>query len=169
MDQINERLIAIEEWRATELAKQILAMEEWRAKQVRLTRKVVRWLALALVLFAAAVGVGFWQIDNLIEANSRAIVAQNNFDRRLAMEQYHLNVIRWEACRDRNALFRQQLRQDQEQLQGLVKAHRLDGDVEVTKFWERYAKQGQETKLPECGPKPEPPTNLPANVPKEQP
>lgn len=157
MDEINERLIAIEEWRATELAKQILVMEEWRAKQIRLTRKVVRWLALALVLFAAGGVWSTWRIFDLTEASHDAIVAQNAVDNQVAQALYRADTTRWQACLDRNNLLKEQLRQDQVQLSALIKAHDADGNKATAAAWRSYLKRGQETKLPECGAEPKPP------------
>lgn len=157
MSQFNERLVAIEEWRTTQLAAQILAMEEWRAKQIKLSRRVLKWLALGLVLFMLAGVVAFWQYGNLVESNRMNIARLAHVDKALAVEQYHAETIRWNACVERNEVFRQQLRQDKRQLKRLYQAHLKDGSIYAAAVWKDYLAQGEKTKLPNCGPKPEPP------------
>lgn len=142
-----------------QLSAEVTALRAWQASLIKNLRKAAGWLALALVLFAAGIGISLWRIADLAEANRKAIVAQNDYDNRLAMEQYQSNKLRWQACKDRNDLFSQQLRQDEAQLVGLIKAHQADGDTATTKFWQHYLKLGREqkTKLPSCGTEPKPP------------
>lgn len=163
MDQFDERLIAIEEWRTKQLSAQLLAMEAWKVKQQKLLRRVFRWLGVGLLCFMLAVGVGFWMLGNLAESNRKNIEHGMAVDQLLAKEQYAADVIRWDACNDRNDLLKQQLRQDEEQLSRLIEAHIQDDSTNAAKVWKSYLKKGQATKLdlPKCGPKPNPPPTLP--------
>jgi uncharacterized protein HemX len=160
VDQINERLIAIEEWRTSELAKQILVMTEWREKQIKLTRKVLRYMALGLAIILVAIGVGFWQLDNLAETNRLNITHGQQVDLSLAEEQYRINEFRWNTCRERNELFRQQLRQDTAQLKKLIAAHLRDGSENAAQVWMNYLKVGEKANIVDCGEKPQLPENV---------
>ena len=145
-----------------QLSDEVKDLREWQAKLIAAQRKAARWLLLALVLFAAGIVVALWRIDNLVEAQQRAIVAQNNFDRKLLIDQFQIDVARWETCQSRNEVQKQTLRQDEEQSAALIRAHEQDGDVAVTKFWRKYF--AEKPKLPPCGKKPTM-ENLPTNVP----
>ena len=139
------------------LPAQVEAIEEWRARQIKLTRRVLRWLAVGLVLFAVANGWALVVLDNLVEDNARNIAAQNRVDQQLVLEAYQLDLTRWTTCNARNEIVREQLRQDKVQLTALIKAHTADGNRNAAKAWTNYLKRGQGTKLPPCGPEPTPP------------
>lgn len=141
------------------IAEQIETLEEWRCQLLKTLRKATGWLALALILLVIGGVWSLWRIDNLVDANAKNIGRQDQADKLLADEQFQSNLLRWNACVDRNDILKQQLRQDKEQLLRLVKAHLADGSKNAAKVWKDYLEQGQKTKLPECGPKPvRPPT-----------
>lgn len=142
------------------LSEQIVELEEWRAKQIRLTRRVLQWMFLGLILVLAGIGWGFWQIDNLIEHNRENIEHGVQVDLSLAEEQYRINLFRYNACNERNDLFRQQLRQDKVQLRMLIKAHEKDGNKAVAEHWKRYLALGEKANIIDCGEPPAPPENV---------
>lgn len=122
-----------------QLRIQMKAMEEWKGREQALLRQVFRWLCVGLVFFMLAVGVGFWQINSLVNKNRQLI----NKIETLAYEQAQAN---YEDCQARNARTRTSI----SGFKKLVKAHTKDGNLEAARVWTEYLQETQKQKLPPC-------------------
>lgn len=122
-----------------QLRIQMRAMEEWKDREQKLLRRVFRWLGVGLVFFMLAVGVGFWQINGLIEKNRQLIDKVEDLSYEQAQASY-------EDCLARNARTRLSVAG----FKKLVRAHTLDKDLEAAKIWSEYLRETQKQKLPPC-------------------
>lgn len=139
------------------LERQIEKMEEWRRYVIHRLRQSVWLLLFGFLVLALGTVIALGRIGGLAETNQVAIAQLQALNRTLTIEQYNAELLRWQSCNERNSLFRQQLRQDTEQLTKLVQAHVKDRDPNAVAFWRDYLAQGQRAKLPLCGKQPDPP------------
>ena len=139
------------------LRAQMAAMEEWKDKEQKTLRRVFQWLGLAQVLFLVAVGIGFWQLDNLVEQNAEESRIHAQTAQQVVQASFETDHLSWEACNDRN----QRSRAAEASLKKLVAAHTKDGNVNAAATWRLYLNQTRKNKLPDCGPEPQfPPPNV---------